>query len=39
VLAGLAEFTRELIVQRAREGLEAARACGQRLGRPPALTE
>lgn len=29
---------RELIVEGAREGLAAARARGQRLGRPPALT-
>ena len=38
VFAALAEFVRELIVEGAREGLEAARARGQRLGRPPALT-
>ncbi|MFC3544250.1 hypothetical protein [Nonomuraea ferruginea] len=29
---------RELIVEGTREGLEAARARGQRLGRPPAMT-
>jgi DNA-binding CsgD family transcriptional regulator len=29
---------RELIVEGTREGLDAARARGQRLGRPPALT-
>jgi DNA invertase Pin-like site-specific DNA recombinase len=33
VFAALAEFIRELIV----EGLDAARARGQRLGRPPAM--
>jgi DNA invertase Pin-like site-specific DNA recombinase len=38
VFAALAEFIRELIVEGTREGLEAARARGQRLGRPPALT-
>jgi DNA invertase Pin-like site-specific DNA recombinase len=38
VFAALAEFIRELIVEGTREGLEAARAGGQRLGRPPALT-
>ncbi|SEG95018.1 Site-specific DNA recombinase [Thermomonospora echinospora] len=38
VFAALAEFIRELIVQGTREGLDAARARGQRLGRPPALT-
>lgn len=37
VFAALAEFVRELIVTGTREGLAAARARGQRLGRPPAL--
>jgi DNA invertase Pin-like site-specific DNA recombinase len=36
--AALAEFIRELIVEGTREGLDAARARGQRLGRPPAMT-
>ncbi|MFJ1880671.1 recombinase family protein [Streptomyces sp. NPDC088137] len=39
VFAALAEFIRELIVQGANEGLDAARARGARLGRPPAMTE
>lgn len=38
VFAALAEFIRELIVEGTHEGLAAARARGQRLGRPPALT-
>jgi DNA invertase Pin-like site-specific DNA recombinase len=38
VFAALAEFVRELIVAGTREGLDAARARGQRLGRPPALS-
>jgi DNA invertase Pin-like site-specific DNA recombinase len=38
VFAALAEFIRELIVEGTREGLEAARARGVRLGRPPAMT-
>ncbi len=38
VFAALAEFIRELIVEGTHEGLDAARARGQRLGRPPALT-
>ncbi|MFC6556392.1 recombinase family protein [Nonomuraea cavernae] len=38
VFAALAEFIRELIVEGTREGLEAARMRGQRLGRPPAMT-
>lgn len=36
--AALAEFIRELIVEGTREGLDAARTRGQRLGRPPAMT-
>ncbi|MFI5774194.1 recombinase family protein [Streptomyces sp. NPDC051658] len=39
VFAALAEFIRELIVQGTHEGLAAARARGERLGRPPAMTE
>lgn len=38
VFAALAEFIRELIIQGTNEGLAAARARGQRLGRPPAMT-
>jgi DNA invertase Pin-like site-specific DNA recombinase len=38
VFAALAEFIRELIVEGTREGLDAARARGTRLGRPPAMT-
>ncbi|MFF0794188.1 recombinase family protein [Streptomyces spiralis] len=37
VFAALAEFIRELIVQGTHEGLEAARARGERIGRPPAM--
>src|SRR5438128_420052 len=37
VFAALAEFIRELIVEGTREGLDAARARGVRLGRPPAM--
>ncbi|MFE1408602.1 recombinase family protein [Streptomyces sp. NPDC058770] len=39
VFAALAEFIRELIVQGTNEGLDAARARGARLGRPPAMTD
>src|SRR3954469_3445131 len=35
VLAGLAEFERELIQERIRSGIAAAKARGQRLGRQP----
>jgi DNA invertase Pin-like site-specific DNA recombinase len=35
VFAALAEFICELIVEGCLEGLAAARARGQRLGRPP----
>src|SRR5664280_2711307 len=38
VFAALAEFIRELIVEGTREGLDAARARGTRLGRPPGIT-
>ncbi|MCA2230239.1 recombinase family protein [Nonomuraea aurantiaca] len=38
VFAALAEFIRELIVEGTHEGLAAARARGQLLGRPPAMT-
>lgn len=38
VFAALAEFIRELIVEGTLEGLDSARARGQRLGRPPAMT-
>ncbi|MFF0637560.1 helix-turn-helix domain-containing protein [Nocardia sp. NPDC004151] len=37
VFAALAEFIRELIVRGHQRGLAAARARGQRLGRPPAM--
>ncbi|MEV3962461.1 helix-turn-helix domain-containing protein [Nocardia sp. NPDC050193] len=39
VFAAPAEFIRELIVDGTHEGLAAARARGQRLGRPPATSE
>jgi DNA invertase Pin-like site-specific DNA recombinase len=38
VFAALAEFIRELIIEGTREGLDAARGRGARLGRPPAMT-
>src|ERR1700712_907316 len=38
VLAGLAEFERELIRARTGEGRERAKARGIRMGRPPKLT-
>jgi len=38
VFAALAEFIRELSAEGTREGLDAARARGVRLGRPPAMT-
>lgn len=39
VFAALAEFIRELIVQGTNEGIAEARARGQRLGRPPAMSD
>ncbi|WP_307936939.1 recombinase family protein [Salinispora arenicola] len=38
IFAALAEFIRTIIVANTNEGLAAARAAGQRLGRPPAMT-
>jgi DNA invertase Pin-like site-specific DNA recombinase len=38
VFAALGEFIREMIVQGTREGVDAAKARGTRLGRPPAMT-
>jgi DNA invertase Pin-like site-specific DNA recombinase len=38
VFAALAEFIRELIVEGTHQGLDAARARGVRIGRPPAMT-
>ena len=38
VFEALGDFLRELLVEGPRDGLAAARARGQRLGRPPALT-
>ena len=37
-ISGLAEFERDLHVTRTREGLEAARKRGKRIGRPPKIS-
>lgn len=39
VLGALAEFERETLAQRTKEGIEAARRRGKRIGRPPKLTD
>jgi DNA invertase Pin-like site-specific DNA recombinase len=39
MLGGIAEFERELIKARTKEGRKRAVARGKRMGRPPALTE
>lgn len=39
VMSGIAEFERDFLVQRTKEGIAAARARGARLGRPPKLTD
>ena len=38
IMGALAEFERDLIQERTKAGLRAARKRGKRLGRPPALT-
>jgi DNA invertase Pin-like site-specific DNA recombinase len=38
ILAALAEFERELIVERTKAGIAAAKRAGVRVGRPPKLT-
>lgn len=38
ILSGLAEFERDLLVQRTKEGIAAARESGKRIGRPPKLS-
>ena len=37
-ISGLAEFERDLLSQRTKEGLDAARKRGKRIGRPPKLS-
>jgi putative DNA-invertase from lambdoid prophage Rac len=39
VINAVAEFERDLIVERTQAGLTRARLAGQTLGRPPALTD
>jgi DNA invertase Pin-like site-specific DNA recombinase len=39
VMSAFAEFERRMLIQRTKEGLEAARRRGKRLGRPPKLSE
>jgi DNA invertase Pin-like site-specific DNA recombinase len=38
VMSAFAEFERQTLIQRTKEGLEAARRRGKRLGRPPKLS-
>jgi DNA invertase Pin-like site-specific DNA recombinase len=39
MLAALAEFERELILERTQAGIARARAAGKRFGRPPKITD
>lgn len=38
VMCGIAEFERDFLIQRTKEGIAAARARGKRIGRPPKMT-
>ncbi len=38
IMSGLAEFERDTLVQRTKEGIEAARLRGKRIGRPPKIS-
>ncbi len=38
VIAAVAEFKRDLLIERTQSGLKRARSQGKRLGRPPVLT-
>ncbi|MGE3829504.1 MAG: recombinase family protein [Parvibaculaceae bacterium] len=38
IMSGLAEFERRTLSQRTKEGIQAARARGKRIGRPPKLS-
>lgn len=39
IIGALAQFERDLLSQRTKEGIEAARASGKRIGRPPKLSK
>ncbi|MFN3171231.1 MAG: recombinase family protein [Hyphomicrobiales bacterium] len=39
IIGALAQFERDLLSQRTKEGLEAARRNGKRIGRPPKMTK
>jgi putative DNA-invertase from lambdoid prophage Rac len=39
VLNAVAQFERDLLIERTQAGLQRAKAEGKRLGRPPALSE
>jgi putative DNA-invertase from lambdoid prophage Rac len=39
VLNAVAEFERDLLIERTNAGIERAKAAGRRMGRPPALTD
>jgi putative DNA-invertase from lambdoid prophage Rac len=39
VIAAVAEFERDLLIERTQSGIQRAKACGKKFGRPPALTD
>jgi len=39
VIAAVAEFERDLLIERTQSGINRAKAAGQQFGRPPALSK
>ncbi|WP_158264416.1 recombinase family protein [Nitratireductor sp. StC3] len=39
LMSAVAEFERDVLIQRTKEGIAAARARGKRIGRPPKLSK
>ncbi|WP_051034624.1 recombinase family protein [Rhizobium sp. CF142] len=39
IMSGASQYEREMLIERTKEGIAAARAQGKRIGRPPKLTQ